>query len=145
LKDLLNILVLATVNKLGTSHSTFLHSNRSPYTYPHHRQNKTKIGTSAERTLANAQWHDTLLCKLSQPKYCALYIAVAHLFASCLAEDLRILDMLDALSPDADHISLLHQISLAGKWALTPHKHCHHHHPSPTSHRHSRSIPLCAF
>lgn len=164
-KDLLNILALATVDELNASHSTFLHSYRQGYTYPRDRKGQApKTGSPAERIEAsvrkaqeektqarekraqvNADWHATLLRKLAQPKYRALYVAVARLFAARLAEDLRVLAQLDALGPSADRLSLLHQLSLAAKWAPTPHgthdRHTniataiiqvlHHHHTTP--------------
>jgi cation transport regulator ChaB len=138
-KDLLNILALATVGELTASRSTFLHSERKPYTYPRSRKGPAKTGSPAERikaavrraqvektqakekrALANAQRHKILLRRLAQPKYRALYVAVARLFADRLAEDLRVLAKLDTLSPGPDRQSLFFLISLANKWAPTP-------------------------
>lgn len=142
-KDLLNILALATVDELNVTHSTFLHSDRHPYTYPRLRKDKDppkttgspaerieatvrksqveKIQAKEKRALVHAQRHEILLRKLTQPKYRALYVAVTRLFADRLAQDLRVLAQLDVRGHEANQLSLLHQISLASKWAPTPH------------------------
>ena len=135
-KDLLNILALATVDELNATRSTFLHSER-PYTYPRsrvkhgsrtqrieaatRRAHEESAQAKHDRTIAIAQRHEILLRKLAQPKYRALYVAVARLFADRLAEDLRVLAQIDALGPGPERMSLFFQISLAGKWAPTPH------------------------
>lgn len=138
-KDLLNILALATVDQLSVPRPTFLHSDRSRYTYSRTRKYKPKTGSPADRieaavrraqndkdkakekrVLENEKRHDTLLRKLAQPKYRALYVAVTRLFADRLAEDLRVLARLDTSTSAAERQSLLFQMSLAGKWAPTP-------------------------
>ncbi|KAF5374611.1 hypothetical protein D9615_008956 [Tricholomella constricta] len=141
-KDLLNIIALAAVDELHfIAHpSSFLHGYRQMY--HNHWYHARKGGKSRDpaaciaaslakdaesqevarktRAVVGAQRYDNLVKKLAQPKFRALYIAVARLFSDRLAKDLRILDELDALSPDADRVPLLKQISLAGKWAPTP-------------------------
>jgi hypothetical protein len=62
-----------------------------------------------------------LVSKLSQPKFRALYIAIARLFAQQLVKDTRILQKIRrSLESDGDPIALMKEISLAGKWAPTP-------------------------
>ncbi|KAF8993016.1 hypothetical protein BDQ17DRAFT_1392732 [Cyathus striatus] len=90
-KDLLNILCLATRRELHDADPTFL--------------DEYKIWRSEQR----AGVYDQLVRRLNDPKYRALYIAIARLFA-------------ERLSTPADRIPLLREISLAGKWAPTPGK-----------------------
>ncbi|KAJ6512554.1 hypothetical protein C8R45DRAFT_1059263 [Mycena sanguinolenta] len=96
-KDLLNILVLATVNELSniSKPSRFLHNR------PDRRQ--TRLEGREQR--------------LVDPKYRALYIAVARLFAQRLLMDWRF--MLDAEAAETldARKDLLRNISLASKWA----------------------------
>ncbi|RDB20784.1 hypothetical protein Hypma_012210 [Hypsizygus marmoreus] len=142
-KDLLNIVALATVDELGvvSRPSRFLHAERMKYKYGRElRQYQKDDGNAAarvqvslrkaaeeqaaakeKRIAVGAQRYENLVAKLAQPKYRALYIAVARLFSEALVRDLHILDELDALDPNANRISLLKQLSLAGKWAPTPH------------------------
>lgn len=124
-KDLLNILALATVDQFGSSHSTFLHSPRTPATTFYSSEKRVKHSPDVvaahieaarlfneqkkaeakqKRDIVRAQHYERLVGKLAQPKYRALYIAVSRLFAERLGEDMRILK----------------KISLAGKWAPTP-------------------------
>ena len=139
-KDLLNILCLATLNELSNVDSppTFLHAPRMKFTYGH-KKKVVKTGTPASRiekskiegqerkvtakqarTEKLTQYHEILVTKLSQPKFRALYIAIARLFADQLVKDIRILQEIQALKPDGDRIALMKNISLAGKWAPTP-------------------------
>ncbi|KAL0955506.1 hypothetical protein HGRIS_001744 [Hohenbuehelia grisea] len=138
-KDLLNILALATLDRLGPVYTTptFLHAERQRYTYPN--RNKVKTGdrdtrieagrlntqkaqaeAKAARVEAAKHAHTRIEQKLAIPKYRALYIAVARLFADRLAQDLRLHEEIANLPPSADRRPLLHQISLAAKWAPTP-------------------------
>ena len=139
-KDLLNILCLATLNELSNVDSppTFLHSPRMKFSYGHKKKvvktgtpasridkSKTegqerKVAAKQARTEKLTQYHEILVTKLSQPKFRALYIAIARLFANQLVKDIRILQEIQALNPDGDRIALMKNISLAGKWAPTP-------------------------
>ncbi|KAF8058605.1 hypothetical protein FPV67DRAFT_1565466 [Lyophyllum atratum] len=138
-KDLLNIIALAAVDELNVTKqpSRFLHSRRQKYQYRRRQKGgiedpaariagslakdaENKEAAKEKRMLTGKQRYDNLVGKLAQPRFRALYIAVARLFADRLAKDLRTLDELDALSPGADRLPLLKQISLAGKWAPTP-------------------------
>ena len=146
-KDLLNVLALATVDELDdvSKPSSFLHAKKMEYTYPKRRFRRLRP-ESQEAALVNIQSscrrdaefkalakdkraeqaeqiHENLIGKLARPKFRALYVAVAQLIADRLAKDLRILDELDAMGPDgaASRLTLLRQLSLAGKWAPTPH------------------------
>ncbi|OSX67327.1 hypothetical protein POSPLADRAFT_1072293 [Postia placenta MAD-698-R-SB12] len=78
--------------------------------------------TPAEKKAREAkQRYDTLVSKLGSPAFRALYIAVARIFASKLAQDIGTLLRLtcsDASNlSENDKIELKFQISLAAKWA----------------------------
>ncbi|KJA28718.1 hypothetical protein HYPSUDRAFT_50913 [Hypholoma sublateritium FD-334 SS-4] len=138
-KDLLNILALSTVDELSniSEPSKFLHSPRDPFTYG--RNKTSKVGTPESRISASVRAsqrakadaaaaraakeeanHARLSRKLSRPKYRALYITVARLFAEQLIEDIKVLCEINTLPPDADRLPLARKLSLAGKWAPTP-------------------------
>ncbi|KAF8161509.1 hypothetical protein B0H34DRAFT_653995 [Crassisporium funariophilum] len=139
-KDLLNILCLAVCDELSnvSEPPKFLHSPRMKFTYA--RCNKpAPIGTPASRIEAArisnqkgkaaaklareaklVQFHERLTGKLSQPKFRALYIAVARLFSDQLLKDIKVLGEINSLAPGEDRIPLMKKISLAGKWAPTP-------------------------
>ena len=140
-KDLLDILCLATLDELSSSSSsaTFLHAPRMTFVWTPKRQTDSKTGTpdsrieqskieGQERKVAAKQvranklthYHQVLVSKLSQPKFRALYIAVARLFAQQLVKDIRTLQKIRSLESDGDPIALMKEISLAGKWAPTP-------------------------
>ncbi|KAF7320861.1 hypothetical protein HMN09_00172700 [Mycena chlorophos] len=131
-KDLLNILALATVDQLHElpqTGSNFLHNRdkslrrsrqpkepkqAEPLEYdlkPVIKARRASIGVANRARLAQ---------KLeSDPKFRALYIGVARLFADRLVEDLRLL-LESETATDADlRTALLRQISLAPKWAPT--------------------------
>ncbi|KAF8911678.1 hypothetical protein CPB84DRAFT_1743043 [Gymnopilus junonius] len=139
-KDLLNIVALATVDELvgSTGVSHFLHSPRTPARRTSLRI-KVKTGTRDDRIAAaqaandkakevaeaqhrikQAQAHHRLEKKLTDPKFRALFIAVARLFSDQLIKDIKVLDEIEKLGPGGDRIALLKTISLAGKWAPTP-------------------------
>ncbi|KAF4598907.1 hypothetical protein EYR38_007319 [Pleurotus pulmonarius] len=138
-KDLLNIIALETVDELSDSPSSsrYLHCPRDKYTYPN--KAKAKAGTRDSRIEAAKQAnlkgkgraqaaraeravhaHKQIQHKLSQPKYRALFIAVARLFADRLVKDLQLVSEADRLSTGVDRILFLKQLSFAGKWAPTP-------------------------
>ena len=139
-KDLLNILALETVGELSniSSPSTFLHAPREAYTYRNSRHLKksgnpasrieaarlandqAKTGAVEKRKLRLRQMHDRLVGKLLEPKFRALFIAVARLFTDQLLRDKQVLTDLDFLGPGEDRIAHLKKLSLAGKWAPTP-------------------------
>ncbi|KAH6884060.1 hypothetical protein BKA70DRAFT_1340371 [Coprinopsis sp. MPI-PUGE-AT-0042] len=64
--------------------------------------------------------HQRLTAKLSDPTFCALYIAVARLFAAELSKDLSVLKEISKLPQGKSPVPLLKTMSLAGKWAPTP-------------------------
>lgn len=141
-KDLSNILALATVDQLSnlSSPAPFLHSPRQPFI--HGKKKAAKTGTPEERIKQSLERdathkvkarksrdeqldksYSTLESQLATPKYRALYIAVARLFAQRLTEDIQASLDLEKLSPDAskdERFALSRRISLAGKWAPTP-------------------------
>ena len=135
-KDLLNILALETVGELrgGDLDSSYLHHPRMDHNY--RKKCRSKVGTpesrlkatlladarakevaAKERKKKNEQFHDRLLTRLKEPRFRALFIAVARLFAEQLLKDIRVLDELNSAE---NRIALLKTLSLAGKWAPTP-------------------------
>jgi len=134
-KDLLNILCLAALNQLGplNTPAEFLHTPRQPYTKRRrygrsHKEKKRpvlsvdeqKAETKKRRTEVAQRLHANLIEKLADPTFRALYIMVARLFAHRLAEDIKLLDRINELPDGEERVSLIHQITLASKWAPTP-------------------------
>ncbi|CAL1711833.1 unnamed protein product [Somion occarium] len=148
-KDLLNLLCLAALDQLGPLNkpSTYLH-NYMPATSRrrwdnYSRKSKPKkavtdlLGNKVEkareatneakkaearrkRENVNLRLHQNLLRKLSEPRFRALYILVARLFAAQLAEDVKLLDRIESLSAGEERNELIRQITLVSKWAPTP-------------------------
>ena len=79
-----------------------------------------KVAAKQLRANKLTHYHQALVSKLSQPKFRALYIAVARLFAQQLVKDIRTLQKIRSLESDEDPMALTTEISLAGKWAPTP-------------------------
>lgn len=121
------MLCLATSDELSniSDPPTFLHFSRMKFTRERAKQGE-KTGTPASRiekskiegqepkmfarqarTDKVTRYHQTLVTKLSQPKFRALYVAVARLFADQL---IKMLQKIQALKPGGD----------AGKRAPTP-------------------------
>ncbi|KAJ8595801.1 hypothetical protein M405DRAFT_857037 [Rhizopogon salebrosus TDB-379] len=128
-KDLLNILALATVDELNPSSvqyacSTFLHNFVPRNSRPHFKSNSEQEAWSREkRDQMHNLNHARIVKKLQQPKYRALYVAVARLFADRLARDDSILLELACLpaNVEAKHrVRLIFSLSMATKWAPTP-------------------------
>ena len=135
-KDLLDILCLATLDEFS-SPSSFLHAPRMEFVRrkgkfrktgtPDSRIERSKV-EGQERKVAAKQvradklthYNQVLVSKLTQPKFRALYIAVARLFAQQLVKDIRTLQKIKSIESDEDPIALMKEISLAGKWAPTP-------------------------
>ncbi|KAJ7817739.1 hypothetical protein B0H14DRAFT_3741543 [Mycena olivaceomarginata] len=125
-KDLLNILALATVDELSNiaKPSRFLHDlPEHKGRIKHHKRPghgieiDLKPVVKAQRAAVGVANHARIARKLADPKYRALYIAVARLFAQRLLADWRfLLNAQVALSTDA-RTALLRNISLAPKWA----------------------------
>ncbi|KAJ7218268.1 hypothetical protein B0H12DRAFT_1031955 [Mycena haematopus] len=130
-KDLLNILALATVDELSniSTPSRFLHNYpdgdgrkaraKRPNKRPPINLDKLDLKpiVKAQRAAVGVAYHMRVERKLADPKYRALYIAVARLFAQRLLTDWRfMLDAETAETPDARK-ALLRKISLAPKWA----------------------------
>ena len=137
-KDLLNICTLAALGQLDSENPEFLNQKRQKFTY-NKRTKKSEEDTLARiersqregreakaaaeknRSLAATQSYENLLFNIAQPKFRALYIAVARLFAERLIKDVNVLHELEALPPGPARASLVRQVSLAAKWAPTPH------------------------
>jgi Domain of unknown function (DUF2828) len=145
-KDLLNILALATLDQLDTHNSKFLHSPRGRFK-AHRCVGPSKM-TGAERRAATtteafeallaakterakvlarerrvghaAGAHTVLLSKLSEPRFRALYITVARLFAGELVEQAALMRKAEALPDGQERKRILSKVSLVGKWAPTP-------------------------
>lgn len=142
-KDLLHILALATCNQLSniTQKSTFLHNylprNRRRRFFGRHHpynnktqeeiqelQDQSRVRAKEKRKDIHEQFHERLIDKLStDPKYKALYITVARLFAEQLRRDIHYLEELQTTDRATDkqrYYTAIRSISLAGKWAPTP-------------------------
>ncbi|THH20486.1 hypothetical protein EW146_g888 [Bondarzewia mesenterica] len=149
-KDLLNILALATLDQFETIQNRdpelFLHCQR-PYGTSQWMKRlyatefgKLGEGATAEDRKAAAdaatrihmqltkeaharrarQNHDILVQKLAEPRYRALFIAIARLFAEQLSREVSIMKRLNSLPDGEERLDLLHQITLASKWAPSP-------------------------
>ncbi|KAK0483648.1 hypothetical protein IW261DRAFT_1550028 [Armillaria novae-zelandiae] len=141
-KDLLNILALATVGELGSGESTFLHrggraapanrsgrgrrlggSRRGTPAEPKVRQDPEEHNRESQRVAREVrastglERYEVLTSKLKDPKYRALYIAVARQYATRLCTDISLLTQSDSISAHADRLTYLRQLSLVGKWA----------------------------
>ncbi|KAI0343536.1 hypothetical protein BDW22DRAFT_1181293 [Trametopsis cervina] len=135
-KDLSNIVALAAVGELtsGPPIFTFLHNYQRPIVNRRRPTRMRRKPVSAktpapavpqaqsrqEREAKNAHFHEQLVSRLSEPKFRALFIMVARLFADRLAEDIRLLDRIEELPSGDERRDLVFQVSLAGKWAPSP-------------------------
>jgi hypothetical protein len=145
-KDLLNILALATVEQFGVHPAPFLHVPRGRYhssrsvgprkmtsnerrstTTPEEvdallaaKNQKAKALARDLRVKFAAEAHTLLLSKLSDPRFRALYIAVARLFADELVGQTALMRRAEALSDGEERKRILREVSLVGKWAPTP-------------------------
>ncbi|KAF8173528.1 hypothetical protein K438DRAFT_2051129 [Mycena galopus ATCC 62051] len=133
-KDLLNILALATVDELSnmSEPATFLHNFSAEHKARRKARKQQPATTNldtlgitvdlksvvkAQRAAVGAAYHARIERKLEDPKYRALYVAVARLFAQRLLDDwLSLLNSETAEDSDARK-DLLRNISLAPKWA----------------------------
>lgn len=79
-----------------------------------------KAKARATRVRNASHLHSGLVKKLSDPKFRALYILVARLFAHKLATDVHVLEQFEASKDKEERRTLSFQFSLAGKWAPTP-------------------------
>ena len=79
-----------------------------------------KVAAKQVRAKKLTHYSEVLVSKLAKPKFRALYIAVARLFAHQLVKDIRTLQKIQSLESDGDRIALMKEISLAGKWSPTP-------------------------
>lgn len=84
------------------------------------RTAKQRADSRRMRTVAHTQFHASITAKLAGPRFRALYIAVARLFAEKLTQDWKILQELKQMAESHERTTLSRQISLAGKWAPTP-------------------------
>ncbi|KAF3903272.1 hypothetical protein ABW20_dc0108697 [Dactylellina cionopaga] len=109
-KDLLNILCLVTTGRLGKS---------DHFNWGNGRRVKGYKGFKSRKLRENAR-HATVCKRLEDPKYRALYITIARLFAERLSQDNALLVERNATRDPVERSNLRWQISLAGKWAPTP-------------------------
>lgn len=136
-KDLLNIVSLAATSELSPrdSPASFLHAERLPRQSSNGKMKvkrtrdeiaateAQKMAEAKERRAAkNARLHATLLQQLENPRFRALYVAVARLFAQQLMEDMQLSKQAEAIEDGPERYAILYQISLAGKWAPSPGK-----------------------
>ena len=143
-KDLLNIVALAALDDLHPwgRLPTFLHAPRGRRYNPKKDDDKQISPTllrggrkKAKRwvhsvpargpqptNLERAQArHACLEAKLQEPKFRALYVMVARLFAEKLAQDVGILSRMEQAEKGSDEWWMLSKsLSSAGKWAPTP-------------------------
>ena len=145
-KDLLNILALATVDQFDVYPAPFLHvargrgsSNRSvgprKMTRAERRSKMTPEERDAFLTAKNekakaqardlrvksaADAHALLLFRLREPRFRALYIAVARLFADELVGQAALMRKAEALPDGEERKRISREVSLVGKWAPTP-------------------------
>ncbi|KAJ7189031.1 hypothetical protein C8R46DRAFT_935252 [Mycena filopes] len=134
-KDLLNILALATVDQLSnlSQPARFLHNRYSDTDAkvplaPRPDIDATsadwksalKAFIKARRAVGSVARHARLVRKLGDPKYRALYVAVARLFSDRLLRDVRVLLESQTTESADSRNSLLRDITLAPKWAPSP-------------------------
>ena len=141
-KDLLNILALATFDQLEIYPAPFLHAvlDSSQFVLPKLKSTKRFTGMTTEqvgallaarnqkaravareRRIKNAaDTHRLLLSKLSEPRFRALYVAVARLFSDELVKQASLMRRAEALTDGAERDRILGKISFVGKWAPTP-------------------------
>ena len=144
-KDLLNIVALAALDKLRpwSRPPSFLHAPQGqpyvpgadgegrvdrnllrggrgkPRRWVHAVAARGPQPTKLERAVAR---HASLEKKLQEPKFRALYVMVARLFAERLAQDVVTLEQLEAAAKGSEEWwALSWRLSLVGKWAPTPH------------------------
>ncbi len=145
-KDFLNILALATVEQFGVHPAPFLHVPRGHF-QSHHSVGPSKM-TLAERHAATtpeefdavlatknqeakalardrrvkvaAEAHALLVSRLSEPRYRALYVTVARLFADELVGQAALMRRAEALPDGEERKRILREVSLVVKWAPTP-------------------------
>lgn len=141
-KDLLNIVALAALDKLlpWSQPPTFLHAPKGHLYVPDAgcvRRDRLRGGHGKSRRWVHSvpakgpqltkvqradARHASLERMLQEPKFRALYVMVARLFAEKLAQDVATLDQLEAVTKGSDEWrTLSRRLSLVGKWAPTPH------------------------
>ncbi|KAJ7058183.1 hypothetical protein C8F01DRAFT_990941 [Mycena amicta] len=123
-KDLLNILALATVDELRELPKpvNFLHSRAAGHRRMREPRKEVEYDLKpiikARRMSIGVANQERVVRKLqSDPKYRALYIAVARLFAERLIADFKFLLEADAAQSQEAKNAALRRISLAPKWA----------------------------
>ena len=144
-KDLLNILALATLEQFDVHPAPFLHVPRGRYSTgsvgpskmtraerhssmtPEERDallaaknEKAKAQARELRVKSAADAHARLLSRLSDPRFRALYIAVARLFANELVGQAALMREAEALPDGEERKRISRKVSLVGKWAPTP-------------------------
>ncbi|KZT74086.1 hypothetical protein DAEQUDRAFT_761537 [Daedalea quercina L-15889] len=143
-KDLLNIVALAELDQLSPreDRAPFLHSPRGhPYDPKSDADKRVPRSRLRSRGRSRGRWvhsvpargpqstkveraqagHARLEAKLQDPKFRALYVMVARLFADNLARDVDILNEMDKVKHGSDEWwKLSKRLSLVGKWAPSP-------------------------
>jgi len=77
-------------------------------------------GNFASSPLSAADAHALLLSRLSEPRFRALYIAVARLFANELVGQTALMRKAESLPGGGERNRIAREVSLVGKWAPTP-------------------------
>ncbi|KAH9842443.1 uncharacterized protein C8Q71DRAFT_793946 [Rhodofomes roseus] len=124
-KDLLNIVALAVSDELRPiGHpARFLHAPRSCYAVRRAEQRARAQGMDLSRSGRTQANHIRLSTKLKEPKFRALYVMVARLFAEKLAHDVSLLEQVEKENHGSDECwALSKRLSLVGKWAPTPNR-----------------------
>ncbi|EPS98355.1 hypothetical protein FOMPIDRAFT_42401 [Fomitopsis schrenkii] len=143
-KDLLNIVALAALDDLHPWEEppTFLHSPKGRLYNPDTAGEKPihparlrggrgkarrwvhsvrAYGPQPTKVERAQTKHARLEAKLQEPKFRALYVMVARLFAEKLAQDASILSQMEQVKQGSDEWwTLSKRLSSAGKWAPTP-------------------------
>ncbi|KAF3933685.1 hypothetical protein ABW19_dt0201068 [Dactylella cylindrospora] len=127
-KDLLNILALAVRGRLG-EHDHYNYGNGmrqwqrvvitvrgDEHPIPKDMRDYKKLRLA----VAKSRYEDLERKLEEDPKFRALYVTVARLFADRLVEDMRLLRKYESIDDPKEKLDLRWEISLAGKWAPTP-------------------------
>jgi hypothetical protein len=84
------------------------------------KNQKAKALARDRRVKFAADAHKLLLSKISEPRFRALYVAVARLFADELVGQAALMRRAEALPDGEERKRILREVSLVGKWAPTP-------------------------
>jgi hypothetical protein len=84
------------------------------------KNEKAKAHARECRVKSAADAHALLLSRLSEPRFRALYIAVARLFANELVVQAALMRKAEGLPGGEERNRIVREVSLVGKWAPTP-------------------------